>query len=81
MQSEADRFGRASVSLEEQNAVREAARLALGSDVSLRKLSSGLMEVSLRTLEETGLSADIPTILRAAADNYQRAGLSAGPSQ
>ncbi len=80
MQSEADRFKRASVSLEEQNAIREAARLTLGSDVSLRKLSSGLMEASLRTLEEAGLSAEIPTILRAAAESYQKAGTSAGRS-
>ena len=31
------------------------------------------MEASLRTLEEAGLAADIPTILRAAVDKYQRA--------
>ncbi|WP_420607282.1 hypothetical protein [Novosphingopyxis sp.] len=73
MPSEADQFRRAQIALDEQNAIREAARLTLGSDVSLRKLSSGLLEAALRTLEEAGMSAEIPTILRAAADKYERA--------
>lgn len=43
MKSETDRFTMANIALEEQDAVREAARLVLGADVSLRKLASGLM--------------------------------------
>ncbi|WP_420606494.1 hypothetical protein [Novosphingopyxis sp.] len=61
------------VTLEKQNAIRDAARVALGENVSLKRLSSGLLEASLRTLEESGMASEIPTILRAAADNYERA--------
>jgi len=61
------------VTLEQQNAIRDAARVALGENVSLMRLSSGLLEASLRTLEESGMATEIPTILRAAADNYERA--------
>lgn len=65
-------------SLDEQNRVREAARLALGRQVSLRRLSGALLEAALRTLEGAGLSAQIPEILRAAADNCERAAAAEG---
>ena len=73
MSSDKERFKRARLALEEQISIQNAARIALGENVSLKRLSSGLLEAALRTLEEAGLTATIPKILRAAADNYENA--------
>ncbi|WP_420607336.1 hypothetical protein [Novosphingopyxis sp.] len=78
MASERKRSAQVTITLEQQNAIRDAARSALGLNVSLKRLSSGLLEASLRTLEEAGMAKEIPTILRAAAGNYERACQAAG---
>lgn len=73
MLSEREQFAQAQFALNQQLAIQAAARETLGGNVSLNRLSSGLLEASLRTLEEAGLGEQIPSILRAAADNYERA--------
>ena len=73
MTSKRKRYVDVQIALDQQNAIRDAARVALGENVSLKRLSSGLLEASLRTLEESGMASEIPAILRAAADNYELA--------
>ena len=80
MASERERFARGQATLERQNAIKNAARETLGENTSLQRLSSGLLGAVLRTLEEAGMSKEIPAILRATADNYERAEQSEGSS-
>lgn len=80
MVSERERFAQGQVALEQQNGIKNAARETLGANVSLQRLSSGLLGAVLRTLEDAGMSKEIPAILRAAADNYERAEQADGSS-